>query len=242
MTVAVVDSGVDATHPELAGQLAARENFVDGQAYAAEPHGTAVAGIIVAHADNGIGIRGVAPAAHVLALRACSEQGPGGAHCDSFSLGKALNFAILHKPDIINLSLTGPPDRLLQRLVEAALGRGIRVVGAADPQSADGGFPASWPGVVAVTDRGSVGLRAPGRDVPAPLPGARFGVVSGASYAAAQVSGLLALMGELRPGATIARASTAVDACGSLGQLAGGCVCTCPVALSSAPGNGSQAR
>lgn len=241
-TVAVVDSGVDDTHPELAGQVSARENFVDGQPYAAEPHGTAVAGIIAAHADNGIGIRGVAPDARILALRACDER-HGPAHCDSFSLAKALNFAILHKPDVINLSLTGPPDRLLQRLVDTALARGVRVVGAADPQLADGGFPASWPGVLAVSDRKGKAMQAPGRDVPAPLPGGRFGVLSGASYAAAQVSGLLALMGELRPGAALAvRAGEPVDACGALGQVAPGCVCGCPLAVSAAGSPGAHAR
>lgn len=259
VTVAVIDSGADEAHPDLAGQLAGRENFVDGQPYVAESHGTAVAGIIAALADNGIGIRGVAPGARVLALRACSERAGGGgsggvAHCDSFSLAKALNFAILRQPQIINMSLTGPPDRLLQRLLDAALGRGIRVVGAFDGRAADGGFPASWPGVIAVTDgsapmaaatpaairalaapagRGRA-LLAPGRDIPAPLPGGRYGVVSGASYAAANVSGLLALVSELKPGAGLAvRAGDTLDPCGTLAPLASACVCTCPLAVAS---------
>lgn len=283
VTVAVIDSGTDEAHPDLAGQLAGRENFVEGQAYVGESHGTAVSGIIAALADNGIGIRGVAPGARVLALRACSERAGGGgggvAHCDSFSLAKALNFAILRQPQIINMSLTGPPDRLLQRLLDAALGRGIRVVGAYDGQASDGGFPASWPGVIAVTDgavpslaavsgvaaqRGSSApagtgagapapaatpaalralaapagrgraLSAPGRDIPAPLPGGRYGVVSGASYAAANVSGLLALVSELKPGAALAvRAGDTLDPCGTLAPLASACVCTCPLAVAS---------
>lgn len=238
VTVAVVDSGVDEQHPDLAGQLALRENFVDGQRYMAENHGTAVAGIIAARADNGIGIRGVAPEARLLALRACSEAGGGQvAQCDSFSLGKALNFAIMHEPHVINLSLTGPPDRLLQRLLDAALARGIAVVGAADPALADGGFPASWPGVLAVGADS-----APGRDIPAPLPAGRFGIVSGSSYAAAHVSGLLALLDQLRPGATPSQlrgfvqggllkvgSRAPIDACGALAQAAGRCVCACPV-------------
>ena len=235
VTVAVVDSGVDQQHPDLAGQVALAENFVDGQAYVAENHGTAVAGIIAARAGNGIGIRGVAPDARLLALRACRESVGQAARCDSFSLGKALNFAIMHAPQVINLSLTGPPDRLLQRLLDAALERGIAVVGAADPALAGGGFPASWPGVIAVGADA-----APGRDIPAPLPAGRFGMVSGASYAAAHVSGLLALMDQLRPGATPSQlrgflqsgllkvgTKAPIDACGAMAQAARHCVCAC---------------
>lgn len=233
VTVAVIDSGVDDQHPDLLGQVALQKNFIDGKPYAAEAHGTAVAGIIAARADNGIGIRGVAPQARLLALRACGEVAGQAAQCDSFSLGKALNFAIMRSPQVINMSLTGPPDRLLQRLLDVALGRGIAVVGAADPALADGGFPASWPGVFPVG-----GEVAPGRDIPTTLPGARYGLVSGSSFASAHVSGLLALLGELRPGTTPAQlrsmlqpgAVLAIDACAAMTQAAGSCVCTCPVA------------
>jgi subtilisin family serine protease len=235
VSVAVIDSGVDDLHPDLLGQVALRENFVAGQPYQAENHGTAVAGIIAARADNGVGIRGVAPGAQLLALRACREASGKAAECDSFSLGKALNFAILQQPKVINFSLTGPPDRLLQRLLDAALGRGIAVVGAADPLRADGGFPASWPGVLAVGADS-----APGRDIPSTLPGGRFGVVSGSSYAAAHVAGLLALIDELRPGATPAQqrgylhgplvktgSQAPIDACAALARAAGHCACGC---------------
>jgi subtilisin family serine protease len=233
VTVAVIDSGIDEQHPDLAGQVLHRQNFIDNSAYAGEPHGTAVAGIIAARADNGIGIRGVAPQARLLALRACREtSGQAGAQCDSFSLGKALNFAIMRDPKVINLSLTGPSDRLLQRLLDVALLRGIAVVGAADPALADGGFPASWPGVFSVG-----GDAAPGRDIPSTLPGARYGMVSGSSYASAHVSGLLALVDELRPRATppqlqaYLRSSPAapIDACAALTRASGDCVCSCPV-------------
>ena len=72
--------------------------------------------------------------------------------CDTLSLAKALYFAIGHDAQVINLSLSGPPDPLLGRLIDVALARGIVVVGALDPNAADGGFPASHPGVVAVSD------------------------------------------------------------------------------------------
>lgn len=242
--VAVIDSGVDADHPDLAGQVALQENFVDGQSYVAEEHGTAVAGVIAARADNGIGIAGVAPQARLMALRAC-WQADGGTRCNSFTLAKALNYALLHHAQVINLSLSGPRDRLLQQLVAVAQARGIRVVGAIDPARGDGGFPASSPGVFAVAADDAPGqagraLLAPGRDIPTTMPGARWGMVSGSSYAAAHVTGMLAVIGELRPQLAaerlregIVRSSgraplTGIDLCATIMRITGKCSCACP--------------
>jgi subtilisin family serine protease len=219
--VALIDSAVDAAHPDLAGQVALQENFIeDGQPLhgqpPGEPHGTAVAGIIAARANNGVGIAGVAPGARLLALRACWGERADDTRCNSFTLGKALNFAVTHQADIINLSLGGPSDPLLRLLLDAARQRGMTVVAASDPHFADGGFPASYGGVLAVRAAGPGGggpaaaLRAPGADIPASLPGQRWGLVSGSSYAAAQVSGLLALMLELAPGTGPAQLRAAV--------------------------------
>jgi len=203
VAVAELDSGVELTHPNLLGQISLAENFVDASAYLAESHGTAVAGIIAARADNGTGIVGVAPAARLLALRACWQAGPEATLCNSFTLAKALQFALRNGAQVINMSLTGPKDRLLQLLLDAAQARGIAVVGAVDPLTADGGFPASYPGVIAVAadDSGAKSdtVLAPGEDVPTTLPGAAWGFVSGSSFAAAHVSGLLALLRELAP-------------------------------------------
>ena len=239
--IAVVDSGIDGSHPDLAGQLQLRENFVDGSPDAAEAHGTAVAGIIAARAGNGVGIAGVAPDARLLALRACWTESAG-TRCNSFTLGKAINFAIMNGARIVNLSLTGPPDQLLGALLDAAAARGVAVVGAADPDRPDGGFPAMWPGVIAVSMAAGP-LRAPGADIPTTAPGARWGFVTGASYAAAHVSGLAALLAQLHPGATPAQlrrdmltahtatVSTAqagnIDACASIARITGACVCSC---------------
>lgn len=251
--VAVVDTAVDARHPDLPGAVTLSENFVPGPAVAAEAHGTAIAGIIAARAGDGIGIAGIAPRARLMALRACWQRA-GGAVCDTFTLGKALNFAIVRGARIINLSLTGPPDRLLQSLLDAALARGIAVVAAVDPALPDGGFPASHRGVLAVAaqeDRMPGRYGAPGRDVPAPAPGEQWRLVSGSSYAAAHVSGLLALMSELRPAAPVAQLARqivvnstetkravavaqpqagVVDACATLARVAGECACACPAA------------
>jgi hypothetical protein len=249
--VALIDSGVDAGHPDLAGQVAQRENFVDATPGAAEAHGTAVAGIIAARAGNGVGIAGVAPDARLMALRACWPDRAAITRCSSFTLAKALNFAIINGARIVNLSLSGPADRLLQALLGAAAARGMTVVGAADPQRADGGFPASSPDVIAVAMATGASapagmLQAPGADIPTTLPGARWGFVTGPSYAAAHVAGLAALLAQLHPsanGAQLRRAILAahhpglaepvaqagnIDACASIAHITGACACSCP--------------
>jgi subtilisin family serine protease len=263
VVVAVIDSGIDAAHPDLAGQVALQENLVDTQAAVAEAHGTAVAGVIAARRDNGVGIAGVAPDARLMALRACWETAGQPARCSSFTLGKAINVALMHEARIINLSLGGPPDRLLQALLDAALARGVLVVGAIDPQRPGGGFPASHPGVIAAGALPSPvadAVDAPGADIPTSLPGGRWGFVSGSSYAAAHVSGMAALLVELRPGAGAplvrqalreqarmahqlneeqsradARAGS-MDPCALPARAAGTCACPCslrPVATSA---------
>lgn len=231
--VAVVDSGIDATHPDLAGQVILNRNFVAGRPMVAEQHGTGVAGVIAARAGNGIGLAGIAPGAKLLGLRAC-WQTPGKTLCDSFSLAKALYFAIDQKAPIINLSLSGPDDRLLRQLLKAAMAKGETVVAAFDRTQADGGFPASVPGVVAVSDsslaasRGHVYI-APGRDVPTTQPGGRWFLVNGSSFAAAHVSGLFALVRQRtsRLSPTLVAQRGYVDACATMAYAGLNCDCAC---------------
>jgi hypothetical protein len=229
ISVAVIDSQVEANHPDLAGQVALSGNFTGQHASSGELHGTGVAGVIAAKEGNGLGIAGIAPAARLFALRACWEEEPGPTTvCDSISLAKALHFAIERRVQVINLSLAGPPDMLLGRLVDVALARGITVVAANDPHLPGGGFPASHAGVIRVQDESLAVLQpgvytAPGRDVPTTQPGGRWSLVDGSSYAAAHVSGLVALLRE-RGGASggkVTLASSrpmggAIDACASL--------------------------
>ncbi len=233
--IAVIDSAIDGAHPDLAGQLLLKRNFVVGQSAAAERHGTGVAGVIAAKADNGLGIAGVAPGARLLALRACWQTRLTGATlCDSFSLAKAIYFAVQQKADVINLSLSGPEDRLLRELLKAALAGGSAVVAAFDQKRAHGGFPASVPGVIAVSDAffGGQVYTAPGRDVPTTQPGGRWFLVNGSSYAAAHVSGLAALVWQRRrsPNLTLIaerQGGGAIDACATLVRVASGCDCSC---------------
>ena len=203
--VAIIDSGVDDAHPDLAQAVQARANFVDGQAFVPELHGTAVAGLVAARADNGIGMVGIAPDAQLYALRACWEVNAKQTLCNSLSLAKALSFAIERRAEVINMSLSGPDDLLLGRLIDVALSHRQQVVAAVDARVANGGFPAAHPGVIAVADSASEtapgvagAWTAPARDLPTTVPGGGWRMVSGTSFAAGQVSGLLAVMDEAR--------------------------------------------
>lgn len=214
--VAIVDTGIDAGHPDLSRRVSLSRDFVNDGRDAASPerHGTAVAGVVAADGRNGRGMVGVAPDARLLALRACWEEGRQG-RCASFSLARALNFAILRGPDVINLSLGGPDDPLLRDLIERAIARGIIVVSAGG-----GSFPANVPGVIAANRSGGR-VAAPGTDVITTLPGGRYGFRSGTSISAGHVSGIVALMrqsqpsaaaSQIRAGLAAARRSV-VDAC-----------------------------
>lgn len=250
--VAVIDSLVEKAHPDLAGQVEVSVDFVAGRPAAPERHGTGVAGVIAARPGNGVGIAGVAPRARLMALRACWQEGrwPGETPtlCDSLSLARALDYAIAKGAQVINLSLSGPQDILLSKLLDIAVARGVVVVAAVDLSVRGGGFPASHPGVVAVAEEGAAPLRgvlaAPGLDVPTTQPGGTWALVSGASYAAAHVSGLAALLRErtpLRhspPAPLIVRAGDKIDACATLLQKPGPCACGCAGArelLTAAP-------
>lgn len=248
VAIAQIDTGVELKHPDLAGQISIAENFVDASPYAAEAHGTAVAGIIAARADNGIGIAGIAPGARLMALRACWQVNAT-AQCNSFTLAKAFQFALERGASVINLSVTGPEDKLLHLLLDAALTRGVTVVGAVDPQTAGGGFPASHPGVIAVSSLGvsdagdpAQTVAAPGRDVPTTLPVDRWGFVDGTSFAAAHVSGLVALLQQVAPsldpertrallrvapGTDSSQTGQGIDVCAVIARAAGTCSCRC---------------
>ena len=200
--IAVIDSGIDASHPDLNGAVATQRNFTGGRPAA---HGTEVAGVIAARGGNGV--VGIAPRAELLDLRACWDNGHGAdpASCDSFSLAQALDYAVTSAANVINLSLAGPDDALLDRLLAAANARGITVVAAAPPSTdRNDMFPTAVSSVIAVglsddpaNSPGFFVIRAPGTDVLTTFPGARYDYASGSSLAAAHVSGIVALVDAL---------------------------------------------
>jgi hypothetical protein len=251
ITIAVIDSKIETGHPDLRGQFVSVRDFLTSRPVAAEGHGTGIAGVIGAKPGNGVGIVGIAPGARLMALRACFERRRGGnssSTCDSLTLAKALHFAVERGADVINMSLSGPPDPLLSSLIEIGLDQDISIVAAFDPRRPGGGFPASVPGVISVAEESLRSVparvyRAPGRDVPTTQPGGRWYLVNGSSFAAAHITGLLALLREERGTAasslTLARSPDGVvDACASLVGTRPECDCPCSLARTLAgPGD-----
>lgn len=212
--VAVIDSAVEADHPELRGRVPVDRDLVDRRLRPkkGEIHGTAVAGIIASASNNDEGIIGVAPDARIAALRACwaTDDEDSSAQCSSFSLAKALEMALRLDPQVINLSLTGPFDPLLARLLEQAIRRGIVVVAAEpDHDDAQHSFPASQAQVIVAQSETPdpatlprFRLPAPGREILTTTPDESYAFLSGNSLAAAHVSGVVALLKQRDPAMT----------------------------------------
>lgn len=210
ITIAIVDTGVDTKHPDLDGQIQNSKDFVAQKSLAAlgDNHGTAIAGVIAAKPNNGQGIVGIAPDSNVVSLKACwgTKEGALEAVCNSFTLALAINTAIEMKVDVLNLSLTGPHDPLLAKLVDKAVKQGIIVVASqADKVDGKSGFPSQQPGVIGVRSTHSQDLlptnsnhvfaiTAPGQDILTTLPNGAYDFVSGNSLATAHISGLAALL------------------------------------------------
>jgi len=235
VSVAVIDTGFDIRHPELESSTTITKNFVDKneQQFEADVHGTAVAGIIVADTDNGTGIAGVAPDSDLVALKACWQLASDNdrAVCNTLTLAKALNFAVGHGADVINLSLAGPRDPLLERLVSKALSDNIIVVGAQPPDDKPS-FPTVVPGTIAVSmpGRNSAAVSAPGQKVLSTSPGNQYDFYTGSSFSTAHIAGLAALVRELSPqlsaadvlnllNTTADQESGEVNACNAIAQL-----------------------
>ncbi|HTV86698.1 MAG TPA: S8 family serine peptidase [Dyella sp.] len=205
--IAIVDTGADTTHPDLQGRIVDTHDEVGGDAasFNHDSHGTEVAGIITADADNHQGIVGIAPKAIVSIYKACwYPQGHGGARCNSFTLAKALAAVMDTNARIVNLSLGGPADPLLGKLLDQLLDEGRIVVAALPPSGSLEGFPDNAPGVIVVRVSSASPappgvLSAPGTDILTTQPGGGYDFTSGSSMAAAHVSGIAALMLSLAP-------------------------------------------
>lgn len=135
--VAVVDTGVMTTHRDLAGRLLAGYDFINDDADPSDDngHGTHVSGIVAADTGNGVGVASVAPEAKILPVKALDAEGGG----DATTIAKAIDFAVAHQADVINLSLSDTvPLRALiggrdemDDAVDRALDKGVVVVAAA---------------------------------------------------------------------------------------------------------------
>lgn len=210
--VAVIDTGADENHPELVGAVEATFDSLDGVAPKTPgAHGTAMAGAVAAR----LRLEGAAPASKLLLARAFGPPAANGvAQGSTWNVVACLDWSVEKGARVVSMSFAGPSNDLLARALAAARGRGIVLVAAsgnAGPQSPPL-FPAADPGVIAVTAsdpddrvlpaavRGNhVAVTAPGVDILVAAPQGGYDLTSGTSVAAAEVSGVVALVLEKRP-------------------------------------------
>ena len=204
--VAVIDSGVDQSHPALADAISRSFNAAGDRGKEIGSHGTAIAGILKA---QGL-LKGVAPAAELLAVRAFFSNGAGGEEQSSTAIiMRALDWAVRHEARIVNMSFAGPRDAAVEEAVSAARKRGVILVAAAGNGGPDAApaYPAAYQDVIAVTatdtqdrlygkaNRGPyIDIAAPGVDIFVVAPARAYRHSSGTSLAAAHVSGIVALL------------------------------------------------
>jgi len=209
--IAVIDSEVDAAHPDLAGAITA--NF-DTSADDERPHahGTGMAGAIAARRS----MLGAAPRSGLLTVRAFSSRA-NTVEGTTFNILKGLDWAAEHGARVVNMSFAGPSDPRLRDALQKAYRKGIvliAAVGNAGPNSPPL-YPAADPNVIAVTatdsddrlfrgaNRGNyIAVSAPGVDILAPAPDGTYQLTTGTSVAAAEVSGIAALLLERNPSLT----------------------------------------
>jgi subtilisin family serine protease len=206
--IAIVDGGVDASHPELQGVI--EDTFDAARAgNKGHPHGTAVAGAIAAHAR----LKGSAPAARILAAQAF-DRGQDRMEGNGYVVAKAIYWATDRGARVINMSFAGSRDPNIEQSLRYARHKGVILVAAAGnkgPLSAPL-FPAANPDVIAVTatdqndrvfqlaNRGKhIAIAAPGVELFLPGLNGTYQEISGTSFAAAEVSGAIALLIERRP-------------------------------------------
>jgi len=214
--IAIIDGDADVNHEDLKGRLSRTHLLADRDRSPDNTHGTAIASVIGANANNAKGMVGIAPDSRMELYVACwAEQGVFGAVCDSFTLAKALDTLLNDPADILNMSLVGPYDPLLARLLKELERAGVIIVAAQPSQERNArAFPASFGGVIGVDSsdqrlaaRWNISsgsfpphdICAPGDQIMVAVPDDGYDFHSGTSLSAAHVSGVVALLLAVSP-------------------------------------------
>jgi subtilisin family serine protease len=223
IVIAVVDSGVDATHPDLVGAVDPGYDFVDGDADAADStgHGTAVAGILAARANNGVGAAGACWSCRILPLRVLRPDG----FAYYAVQARAIDYAVAHGAAVVNVSLYGESrDPRLEDAVGRARAAGVIVVAAAGNEGATTReYPAAFSDAISVaatvegdslaqySERGEwVKVAAPACAATTQL-GGGYGAGCGTSGATPLVAGVAALLRANAPFASVPEIEQALE-------------------------------
>jgi subtilisin family serine protease len=212
LRIGMIDSGVDTTHPSLSHTRIQSRAFVGEGARLPEFHGTAIASILAADAPD---YRGLAPKAEVYAAAVFEQDQERGEIASTVSLVRALDWLISSGVDVVNVSLAGPPNRLLEAALRRAAEREVMVLAAAGNggPAAQPMYPAAYDMVVAVTavdsggqvfrlaNRGSyLDLAAPGVGLVHARAGGGYTASSGTSFAVPFAAAAAARLRHLQPG------------------------------------------
>ncbi len=227
ITVAVIDSGIDFTHPELDDGRVRTDidrDFVnnDDDAMDDNGHGTHVAGTIAAEANNGVGVSGVMWQAQLLPLKVCDSHGS----CPAAAIADALYYAANHGARVVNMSLGGGCSAVIADAVNYAYyDKGVVVVASAGNSGGSVGYPARFDAAISVgatdyRDRQAyfsnygdyLDVVAPGVTILSSVPGAGYEAFSGTSMAAPHVTGVVGLLLSQRPGLTNAQVAAILTA------------------------------
>ena len=211
VVVAVVDTGVDATHPDLAGAVLPGFDFVNNDALAVDDngHGTAAAGVIAARTNNLVGAAGVCWNCSIMPVKVLSAEGWG----STSAIASGILWAVAHGADVINLSLGGTgTTTALADAVAYATSQGVIVIAAAGNNgNATRFYPAAYTDVISVAGTDSSDARYDwsnyGSWVQFAAPGCNVAVDAGGGYvnfcgtssAAPIVSGIAGLAHALEP-------------------------------------------
>ena len=219
VVVAVLDSGVRADHPDLAGKVLPGFDFFNNDSDPTDDvgHGTGVAGIIAANGNDGIGIAGVAWNVKIMPVKVGNTDG-----APVSVIAQGIYYAVDHNATIINLSLgSDTPSATLEDAIKYAYNHDVAVVAAAGNKPDQASFPASYPQTISVGAATNVGdnvagfssrvsrvdLSAPGVDILTtywqPNTGNDWAVGSGTSFSTPMVSGAIALMKSVNPSLTV---------------------------------------
>ncbi|TMN21776.1 S8 family serine peptidase [Lentibacillus cibarius] len=211
VTIAVLDTGIDADHPELNGRVLPGYDFVNNDRHPDDDngHGTSLAGVIAANAD-GQGITGIDLYANLLPVKIANEAGD----ASVYNILEGIQYAIEHDADVINMSFVSYQfSKLEEKAIQDAYEAGIVQVAAAGNKGiSDQGYPAAYPPVigVAATDKegsnasfsnygNAVDVTAPGKDIYNVYKEDGYAIYSGTSYAAPIVSGIAGLLRASHP-------------------------------------------